>query len=640
MKYLLALLLPAVGFANVALNLDVENLHGDDVGNLCPSNSTVVLLVSTANSSFGDLTQANAAFTVEADDQVLGMFEVTTDGVFQNAAVFNLNAQVSVNDPLLLVWYPGLPFDANRPGPGPGQKFGTYRSATATAGSDIGWLVPADGSGLNLFAFSADAGGDVPDASLVANQITAGNANQPPTAVCRDVTKSAGTNCSATVTGAEVNNGSTDPDGDALTFNLSPAGPFGIGTHNVTLTASDPFGASNSCRATITIVDATAPAIACPSNISTQIPAGQVSVVVNYPAPIASDACSSLNVTTTPASGTSFPVGSNTVVATAVDGAGNSNSCSFLVIVIAQPATNTAPVALCQNVTRTGCSVAVTAAEVDDGSSDADADPITLALQPAGPFTVGTNAVTLIVADNRGGTNTCNASIIVVDNTPPVITCPSNISTQVLPGVTGAIVNFATPVATDNCAVASVVCVPASGATFPLGTTPVICTATDGAGNTNSCAFNVTVTTANTNVHDLAVIALRAPKKVKLSNATPTVTGVVRVTIQNLSPHAETITNLTGLVDLQVIALTNCPNLVATLVATDLPVTLKPNQKLNVYFQVTYSIGCVPDLRKSTKLQPASDYRYVATVHDEADTNPGNDSLPGTTPTDVYVWFF
>ena len=78
--------------------------------------------------------------------------------------------------------------------------------------------------------------------------------------------------------------------------------------------------------------------------------------------------------------------------------------------------TNRAPVAVCQDVMTaadlTGHATVVPNA-VDNGSSDPDGDPITFALNPPGPFAIGTNVVTLIVADNHGATNTCDATIIV-----------------------------------------------------------------------------------------------------------------------------------------------------------------------------------------------------------------------------------
>src|SRR5260221_9731669 len=49
--------------------------------------------------------------------------------------------------------------------------------------------------------------------------------------------------------------------------------------------------------------------------------------------------------------------------------------------------------------------------------------------------------------------------------------------------------------ATSSCAsgVVTVVCKPPSGSVFPMGATPVICTATDSASNQNSCDFRVLV---------------------------------------------------------------------------------------------------------------------------------------------------
>jgi len=59
------------------------------------------------------------------------------------------------------------------------------------------------------------------------------------------------------------------------------------------------------------------------------------------------------------------------------------------------------------------------------------------------------------------------------------------------------VVNFSDPVTSDNCGVASVVCVPASGSEFSLGTTTVSCTVTDNSGNTASCSFDITVKAVN-----------------------------------------------------------------------------------------------------------------------------------------------
>jgi len=63
-------------------------------------------------------------------------------------------------------------------------------------------------------------------------------------------------------------------------------------------------------------------------------------------------------------------------------------------------------------------------------------------------------------------------------------------------GVAGdcqAQVNYTIPAPSDNCAGATTVCVPPSGAIFPVGNTTVTCTATDASGNHGTCSFTVTV---------------------------------------------------------------------------------------------------------------------------------------------------
>lgn len=86
----------------------------------------------------------------------------------------------------------------------------------------------------------------------------------------------------------------------------------------------------------------------------------------------------------------------------------------------------------------------------------------------------------------------CTFTVTVNDNQNPVMTCPANV-VRTIAGISEA-VTFAPPVAIDNCAVASVVCTPASGSIFNLGATPVNCTATDTSNRTSTCGFTVMLT--------------------------------------------------------------------------------------------------------------------------------------------------
>lgn len=80
----------------------------------------------------------------------------------------------------------------------------------------------------------------------------------------------------------------------------------------------------------------------------------------------------------------------------------------------------------------------------------------------------------------------------LVDDTPPTLTGCVDMQTIANSTDCGAMINF-TPQAEDDCGIASLVCVPASGSFFPVGLTTVTCTATDNAGLTSTCTFTVTV---------------------------------------------------------------------------------------------------------------------------------------------------
>jgi hypothetical protein len=65
-------------------------------------------------------------------------------------------------------------------------------------------------------------------------------------------------------------------------------------------------------------------------------------------------------------------------------------------------------------------------------------------------------------------------------------------------GCTGAVIEFAAPLATDNCtALPLVVCTPSSGSVFPIGLTTVTCVATDDCGNSSISTFDVEIEPVN-----------------------------------------------------------------------------------------------------------------------------------------------
>jgi Domain of unknown function (DUF5011)/HYR domain/PKD domain len=128
----------------------------------------------------------------------------------------------------------------------------------------------------------------------------------------------------------------TDACAGNLTVNTSgTVDPNTPGTYTIHYTASDGFNSASATR-TVHVVDTTPPSINYPADVFVTLPpnSSATSAVVNYPAVTASDSCSaSVTVASSPASGSVFNVGTNTVNATASDGHLTS-TCSFHVTVL------------------------------------------------------------------------------------------------------------------------------------------------------------------------------------------------------------------------------------------------------------------------------------------------------------------
>jgi hypothetical protein len=83
--------------------------------------------------------------------------------------------------------------------------------------------------------------------------------NQPPVAICQDVTVS--TKPGSCSSNASADDGSFDPDADPIILDQTPSGPYDLGKTDVTLTVTDDQGASDTCDATVTVIDKEAPVI-------------------------------------------------------------------------------------------------------------------------------------------------------------------------------------------------------------------------------------------------------------------------------------------------------------------------------------------------------------------------------------------
>jgi hypothetical protein len=95
----------------------------------------------------------------------------------------------------------------------------------------------------------------------------------PPMALCASTMANTVSECAAEIS---IDNGSYDPDGGPVFVKQSPSGPYGLGDNSVTLTVFDSSGATDSCEAVVTVVDAEEPQISCgnPASVSvSELPA-------------------------------------------------------------------------------------------------------------------------------------------------------------------------------------------------------------------------------------------------------------------------------------------------------------------------------------------------------------------------------
>ena len=110
-------------------------------------------------------------------------------------------------------------------------------------------------------------------------------------------------------------------------------------------------------------------------------------------------------------------------------------------------------------------------------------------------FVLGTTTVSCTATDHMKNTASGSFTVTVRDTTPPALTLPI-VPTVKTTRPEGTVVSFSASAHDTVSGNVPVVFKPASGSTFPVGTTSVSATATDAAGNTITKSFTVTVVIA------------------------------------------------------------------------------------------------------------------------------------------------
>ncbi|MDO8366939.1 MAG: HYR domain-containing protein, partial [Saprospiraceae bacterium] len=295
------------------------------------------------------------------------------------------------------------------------------------------------------------------------------------------------------------------PDGDAIltfTFNVIDVNELA----NTVISFVGPFDALNGNLQAVPIqtfngyfafsLDTMPPVVSCPAD--TVLNALSLACDASFIplAPTANDDCGAIASTTIFPDTTIFSVGSPTVLTyTVSDNAGNTAVCSFTVTVNSNiaPQLISCPVNITVNADSNCAAVATwnlpVFAEIcqdtftvsNNGYSSGNMFPL------GGPSLVSYTAT-----DLSNNETTCSFTVTVVDVTSPTLVCPSDTVVTPVNGCS-AIVNFAMPVATDNCDTdMNVLCSDTSGTLFS-GVNPITCFVLDDANNSALCSFTITV---------------------------------------------------------------------------------------------------------------------------------------------------
>ena len=322
----------------------------------------------------------------------------------------------------------------------------------------------------------------------------------------------------------------------------NPGDIFPLGFTNVTYTAEDAFGNTATCTFYVHVIDVTEPLAICPQDITVNNDAGACGANVTWTPPSPIDNCLGATVAgSTHNPGDFFPVGTTIVTYDIEDAAGNTTSCSFEVTVNdTQNPVLTCPPNVTVSTDPGSCQGATVTWNTPTLTDNCTAEISSSTHMSGDFFNLGSTTVTYTAIDGAGNVATCSFEVLVLDMENPTIACPADITIAVDRGECAAVANWSIPVPMDNCAGVSITSASHNpGDSFPVGMTIVSYTATDAAGNTTDCSFNITV-------QDLEAPELDCPFNVKVlasSNCDAVANWTVPVPMDNCA--GATITDAT-----------------------------------------------------------------------------------------------
>ena len=214
----------------------------------------------------------------------------------------------------------------------------------------------------------------------------------------------------------------------------------------------------------VTVVQASAPTITCPADITVPTsPPGVCGAPVYFPPPAVSAPNGVASLTCSHLTGSAFPEGPTPVTCTVVDRAGVSASCGFTVTVNDREAPTLVPPLPTTSVADASCRSSlpnvVASAQASDNCTPRPALVITQ--NPAAGMVLtgaGTHVILLSVRDAAGNTTTATTTHTVVDTTPPTIVRATPSKQYLWPPNHKMVPISVSVILTDNCGNTSAQC--------------------------------------------------------------------------------------------------------------------------------------------------------------------------------------
>lgn len=287
-----------------------------------------------------------------------------------------------------------------------------------------------------------------------------------------------------------------------------------VGEHDLFVTAIDSNGNESTCDFHLTVVDDIAPVLVCVGEIDIFLSEdGAASVDPLDLVESVSDNCEVDAVNAEPITFSCDDVGIIMISVEASDVNGNVSSCQ----VTANVQDTIPPTLICNDITvelDANGQVIVTADDVDGGSFDncgiASVDPEFVILTCDD---IGENAYVGVVTDVNGNSASCEVTVTVEDNLPPVAQCVAGFEVELLPPDFTFVLEPSDidDGSFDNCGDVTLSIEPTELGIGDVGSVDVVLTVTDGSGNTSTCVTTLTVI-------DLPPCEITCPDDVVVSN--------------------------------------------------------------------------------------------------------------------------